>query len=236
MEGSETEEVAPDAAPPRPLRFLLVADVALLIEAVCDCLEQHEAIASCDAVPTFEDATAFLADHDCDVVAVDLMMADRVAIEGLRSIRRARPDVRIVALAGHAHLDVLVSAVEQQVDAFAPSGSGLQGLVDAAYGDLDDDADTSDLLARVTAEIHRREKTRTDGPIIELTPRERDVLALLAEGTPLKTISRQLDIQLETCRGYVKSLLSKLGARSQLQAVVLAARYGLLPPIGVSDR
>jgi DNA-binding NarL/FixJ family response regulator len=234
MEGTETDFLATDTAPPRPIDLLLVADLALLIETVSDCLEQHDAIASCTAVPTFADATAYLADHPCDVVVVDMMMAERSAIDGVRAIRQARPDVRIVALAGHAHIEVLADAVDQQVDAFAPSGASLQGLVDAAYGDLDDDADTSDLLARVTNEIHRREQMRTDGPVIELTPRERDVLALLAGGMPLKDISRRLDIQLETCRGYVKSLLSKLGARSQLQAVVMAARYGLLPPIGVS--
>src|SRR5690349_12004582 len=120
MEGLDADPVAMDAAPPRPVHLLLVADVALLLEAVCDCLEQNDAIATCDAVRTFEDATAFLADHECDVAVVDMMMADRVAIEGVRAIRRARPDIRIVALAGHADLDELISAVEEQVDALAP--------------------------------------------------------------------------------------------------------------------
>src|SRR5689334_13507206 len=104
MEGTDTDLVATDTAPPRPVHLLLVADVALLIEAVCDCLEQHDAIATCDAVPTFDDATAFLADHECDVVVIDMMMADRTAVDGVRAIRRVRPDVRIVGLAGHAEL------------------------------------------------------------------------------------------------------------------------------------
>ncbi len=221
---------------PVPVDVLFVADLALLNESVCDCLENHEAIGTCHSVPTIEDATAYLADHPCDVVVIDLMMAERAAVEGVRSIRRVRPDVRIVALAGHAHLDVLIEATDAQVDAFAPPASSMEGLIAAAYDDVDDDADTSDLLARVTAEVQRREVARSDGPVVELTPREREVLALLADGTQLKDISRQLGIQLETCRGYVKSLLSKLGARSQLQAVVLAARYGLVPPIGVSGR
>src|SRR5689334_23416786 len=114
MEGPEIDLIATDTAPPLPIHLLLVADLALLIETVCDCLEKHDAIASCDAVPTFEDATAFLADHECDVVVVDMMMADRSAIEGVRTIRRVRPDVRIVALAGHAHVEVLADAVDDQ--------------------------------------------------------------------------------------------------------------------------
>ena len=220
---------------PIPVDLLFVADLALLNESVCECLEGQDAISSCHSVPTIEDATAYLADHACDVVIIDLMMAERAAVEGVRAIRRAKPDVRIVALAGHAHLDVLIDATEADVDAFAPPASSLKGLIAAAYDDVDD-ADTADLLAIITAEIQRRQDARTDGPVIELTPREREVLALLAGGMQLKDISRRLEIQLETCRGYVKSLLSKLGARSQLQAVVLAARYGLIPPIGVSDR
>jgi DNA-binding NarL/FixJ family response regulator len=215
-----------------PARLLFVADIALLTETVCDCLAQHERIESCDAVPTIEDATAFLADHDCDVVVVDLMMAERSAIDGVRAIRQARPDVRIVALTGHAELDLLTEAVDANVDAFAAVGSSLDDLVSVAHDDHADHPASAELLARVTAEIQRREEARGDGPPIDLTPRERQVLALLASGMPVKDIARRLDVQVETCRGYVKSLLGKLGARSQLQAVVAAARYGLLPPLG----
>ncbi|HYF44747.1 MAG TPA: response regulator transcription factor [Acidimicrobiales bacterium] len=218
----------------RQVHLLFVTDVALLNEAVCDCLENHDSIASCNSVPSIDDATAFLADHPCDVVVIDLMMEGRSALDGVRAIRRARPDVRIVALAGHAHLDVLVEATDADIDAFAPPGSSLQGLVDAAYEDVDD-LDTATLLARVTSEMQRREAARTEHPIIELTKREREVLALLAEGVLVKDIARRLDIRVETCRGYVKSLLSKLGARSQLQAVVKAGRFGLLPGASVTS-
>ena len=226
----ETEEL------PHPVRLLFVADIALLSETVCDCLEQHEAVTSCDAVPSIDDATAFLADHECDVVVVDLMMAERSAIDGVRAIRRAKPDVRVVALTGHAELDLLAeAAADAHVDAFAPPGASLEDLVEAAQSDNGGHPAAAELLARVTAEIQRREQARVEVPVIELTPRERDVLALLANGVQVKDIARQLDVKVETCRGYLKGLMAKLGARSQLQAVVAAARYGLLPPLGSDE-
>jgi DNA-binding NarL/FixJ family response regulator len=54
------------------------------------------------------------------------------------------------------------------------------------------------------------------------------VLELLAEGRDARAIARRLDISLNTCRGYVRSLLMKLNAHSQLEAVAIAKRNGLL--------
>jgi DNA-binding NarL/FixJ family response regulator len=65
----------------------------------------------------------------------------------------------------------------------------------------------------------------------DLTRREQEVLDCLGQGMQVKSIARVLGITQETCRGYVKSLHSKLGARSQLEAVVKAQQLGLLAPV-----
>jgi DNA-binding CsgD family transcriptional regulator len=65
-------------------------------------------------------------------------------------------------------------------------------------------------------------------PNLRLTPREQETLDLLAEGLVLKDIAAELGVTVETVRGYVKSLQVKLGAHTQLQAVLAAARCGLL--------
>jgi DNA-binding NarL/FixJ family response regulator len=61
-----------------------------------------------------------------------------------------------------------------------------------------------------------------------LTPRERVVLQLLAEGRDIRSISHELQISVNTGRGYVKTLLMKLDAHSQLEAVVIAGMHGLI--------
>ena len=64
---------------------------------------------------------------------------------------------------------------------------------------------------------------------VRLTPRELEVLALLCEGLPNKLISRRLDISSATVKCHISRILSELGVTSRLQAVVAAARRGLVP-------
>jgi DNA-binding CsgD family transcriptional regulator len=61
-----------------------------------------------------------------------------------------------------------------------------------------------------------------------LTHREADVLALMGQGMDPHAIAKELGISLNTCRGYQKTLMAKLGAHSQLEAVVIGTRKGLL--------
>ena len=62
-----------------------------------------------------------------------------------------------------------------------------------------------------------------------LTPREQDVLALMGQGLDPHAISLQLGISVNTTRGYLKGLMRKLGAHSQLEVIVISSRNGLLP-------
>lgn len=70
--------------------------------------------------------------------------------------------------------------------------------------------------------------TGADGPTEELTPREREVLALLAEGLPNKTIARRLGISDHTVKFHVGAVLGKLGASSRTEAVRIGLRRGLI--------
>lgn len=71
-------------------------------------------------------------------------------------------------------------------------------------------------------------------PYVRLTPRESEVLALLCEGLPNKLISRRLDISAATVKCHISRILSELGVSSRLQAVVAAARCGLLGESGAT--
>jgi DNA-binding CsgD family transcriptional regulator len=74
----------------------------------------------------------------------------------------------------------------------------------------------------------------TDSGRVHLTPREREVLSLLCEGLPNKSIGRRLNISAGTVKIHVGKILSGLGAASRLQAVVIAHRQGLVEESDVS--
>ncbi len=74
------------------------------------------------------------------------------------------------------------------------------------------------------------QRERTPRPL-HLTPRERDVLALLCEGLPNKLISRRLNISAATVKCHISRILDELGVSSRLQAVVVAARFGLIEDV-----
>ncbi|MDJ0462597.1 helix-turn-helix transcriptional regulator [Streptomyces sp. H27-C3] len=67
------------------------------------------------------------------------------------------------------------------------------------------------------------------GPLVALTPRELDVLACVAAGSTTAAAGQQLGLRPETVKGYLRSVMRKLGAHTRLEAVVAARRAGLLP-------
>ena len=87
---------------------------------------------------------------------------------------------------------------------------------------------TRDRLVIDPGLLHRLLATSPGRPAPDLSPRERDVLELLATGLDASRIARRLGIRTSTCRGYIKAVLHKLGAHSQLEAVATARRRGLL--------
>jgi DNA-binding NarL/FixJ family response regulator len=129
--------------------------------------------------------------------------------------------------------DELVTAVESGIRGYVMKGSPVNVVVSAirraAAGEI---LLAPDELARLLK--HGRERTRQraerDRRIAALTPREREVLGLMAEALDPATIGERLSITAHTTRGHIQSILEKLHAHSKLEAVVRANELGLLGP------
>ncbi|MFL6839542.1 MAG: response regulator transcription factor [Bradyrhizobium sp.] len=102
-------------------------------------------------------------------------------------------------------------------DRLASLLGGLSGVRLAAPGD-----------EATVAVVSRDPQTAVEPPGIELTPRERDVLVLVAEGASNKSIAKQLGISVHTAKFHVSSLLDKLDATGRTGAIVHAARRGVI--------
>lgn len=133
------------------------------------------------------------------------------------------PHIHVVLLTGHADATLLARAADAHVRSVLPKNGSLPDLLDAlrvvGRGGL---LVHPDLLgASAKSSIG---SSVADDP---LSPREHDVLAMLTLGLRTDAIAAELCISENTCRGYVKSLLWKLGAHSRLEAVAIARRRGL---------
>lgn len=170
-----------------------------------------------------EGRQAFLATSpDIVVIDTELVADGGVALAG--DLLARRPDIRIVMVADTARADTLRAAARVGVCAYLPKASPLEDILDAIrssrVGTL---IAPAHLVAAATDEF-----TVVDVEGAELTPRQHEVLNLLGEGLAVQQISRRLGLSVHTTRGYVKTLLARLDAHSQLEAVAIAKRRGLL--------
>jgi DNA-binding NarL/FixJ family response regulator len=129
--------------------------------------------------------------------------------------------------------DELVVAVESGIRGYVMKGAAVAEVISAirraAAGEI---LLAPDELARLLKHGRARARDRSDRErqIATLTPREREVLGLMARANELPAIAERMGISVHTARGYIQAILEKLHSHSKLEAVVRASELGLLGP------
>jgi len=166
-----------------------------------------------------------------DVIVMDIEMPRQDGLAATRRIREVSPDTVVAVVTAHRDPEWVVRAAQAGASAFVPKDGSLAEMIDVLHhmhaGQMlvAPSAFGSSGRGAAPAAAGRSGQVRP-----QLTRREQEVLDCLGRGMQVKGIARILGISLETCRGYVKSLHAKLGARSQLEAVVKAQQLRLLDP------
>ena len=146
-----------------------------------------------------------------DVVIMDVRLPGRSGIEACREIRSAFPDTKVLMITAHADDEALFSSIMAGAAGFVLKqvrGADLVGAVRqvAAGGSLLDPAVTARVLARL-----RGESTGGDEGVSDLTPQERKILDLVAEGMTNRQIAEKVFLAEKTVKNYVSNILMKLG-------------------------
>jgi DNA-binding NarL/FixJ family response regulator len=206
------------------IRVLVVDDHRTFAELLIGAFSREDDLASVGWAGSVEEGTAKALQLRPDVVVLDYHLPDGTGLAAAARIFAAAPATRIVMLTGAAPRAAMEQAAGLGICAFLPKDGSLSTVLDAIRHSRNGAFFVHPSLMVQSNPVSRP----VTGPVPSLTPREREVLRLMSTGTDVRTSANLLGMSTNTCRGHVKSILAKLGAHSQLEAVATATRLGLL--------
>ncbi len=198
------------------MRIVIAEDTVLLREGLAGLLEDagHDVVAR---VGDGDSLLAVVAEHEPDLAIVDVRMPPTYEDEGMRAaveIRRTHPLTAVLVLSQHVESRYAVELVG--------SGGGFGYLLKDRVLDVDEFLDAADRIqsggSALDPEVVKQllQPPRGHSPLDQLTPREREVLGLMAEGRTNAGIARHLWLTEKTVETHVSSILGKLGLTSSV--------------------
>jgi two-component system, NarL family, nitrate/nitrite response regulator NarL len=206
-------------------RVLIVEDQALFAEAVRGALE-YQGMTGVGMVSTGEEAMVAVETLHPKVVLMDLALPGQSGLAVGRAILERWPEVKIVALTALNDKSILEEALRIGFVGYLTKDVSIAQLANSIRAV----ADGNVLLPHKL--WPRRSTTYEDDAALlasQLSPREREVLALLVEGAGGETVSRKLGISRNTVRTHVQNILTKLQVHSRLEAATFAVRHRVVP-------
>jgi DNA-binding NarL/FixJ family response regulator len=218
-----------------PIRVLVADDQGLVREGLMTLLQTAQGIEPVACASDGLEAVALTGEHKPDVVLMDLRMPNMDGVEATRQIRAQYPETEVVVLTTHADEASILDALRAGARGYLTKDAGLAEIARAihaaaAHQTLLDPVVQSQLLAAATAGAGAAPPAPT-APVVlpdELTPREGEVLALIASGLSNQEIATKLFVSEATVKSHINHVFSKIGARDRAQAVHYAYTNGLV--------
>lgn len=207
-----------------PTRVLVVEDHQVVAEGLSALINDQVDMTVVGTAGSVADSILRAGELMPDVVLMDFRLGDGTGADAAMAIRQVRPETKLIFLTREDGDAVRFAALEAGASAFIHKSRAAQDVVDAIRvvaggGSL--------FTPRIIASLlnTRRE---TDSQLERLTPREKEVLRLMAEGTSSREIAGKLGISYTTVRTHIRSLGSKLGVHSKLEAIIKARELALV--------
>ncbi|HEB63982.1 MAG TPA: response regulator transcription factor [Chloroflexi bacterium] len=211
-----------------PIRVLLADDHAVVRAGIRQFLEQApdiEVVAEADDGKTAE---RLIAEHQPDVAVLDIQMPGASGIEVTRWVRNAYPKIGILILTAYDDDPYVMAVLQAGANGYVLKTAAPHEIIRAVR---DVHAGNSALDASIVQKVMNQVTGGTrQWPVETLTPRESEVLALVAKGFTNKAIGVQLGISDRTVQGHLAHIFGKLQANSRTEAVMRAISLGWLSP------
>lgn len=209
------------------IRVLLVDDHAIIRDGIRALVSLRNEIEIVGEASDGKEAIEKARELNPDVIVMDIAMPGMDGLEATRRITKQNPKAKILVLTQYDSREFILSAIQAGADGYIPKralGSELTSAILAVYN-----GDSFLHPSAATALIKDyRQQAQTVDPYGQLTPREREILKLIAEGHKNREIADRLVISLKTVLGHRNRLMRKLGISNQAELFKYAVRKGLL--------
>ncbi len=221
-----------------PIRVLLADDQRLVRESLGTLLGLLPGIKLVASACDGEEALTLTDQHNPDVVLMDLRMPRMDGIEAIRQLPERRPDVRVIALTTYADVESVLGALRAGARGYLTKDASSEdiraAILTVAAGEAALDPSVHHHVVAALADDRERPigpdaATGSELPD-DLTPREAEVLALIAAGMSNAEIAERLFVSPTTVKSHINHLFTKAGLRDRAQAVNYAYRTGIAMP------
>jgi two-component system, NarL family, response regulator NreC len=216
----------------RPIRCVIADDHALVRDGVRRLLEDDPDFAVVGEAADASEALKQVLEHRPDLILLDITMPGMSSFEAGRLIGEHCPGTRIVYLTMHEDQEYVFEALRSGASGYllkdTPAPHLLRALRDVHRGER---AVSPQVLAKLTDSVGARNKpSRAQTGRIDLTPREREVMKLLAEGQTVRQTASQLGVSVKTVEAHKLNLMRKLNIHNKAQLVTAAIQKRIISP------
>jgi DNA-binding NarL/FixJ family response regulator len=221
-----------------PIRVLIADDQRVVREGLWMLLGLLPGIDVVGAASDGEEAVELATARSADVVLMDLHMPRCDGVEATRRLREVNPAARVIALTTYADDRSVIGALRAGARGFLTKDAGAEEIRQAVEAVVRgeaaiDQAVAHHLVDAVAAGPAPKERSEGETDLPDgLTPREAEVLSLIADGLSNTEIAERLVVSPATVKSHVNRLFAKTGVRDRAQAVTYAYRHGLAAPQG----
>jgi two-component system, NarL family, response regulator NreC len=214
---------------PATIRVLLVDDHTILRQGLRRLFESEKGFEVVGEARDGREAVDRAKEVDVDVIVMDLAMPALNGLDATRRILKAKPDAKILILSMYLDDDYVTQALEAGVSGYIMKDAPANELVNAVRTVARGEAYFTPQIPASTVERWRlaREAEGRRGPV-ELTPREREVLKLLAEGHTVKKVADLLHLSQKTVDAHKTNLMKKLDIHNRVELVKYAINKKLI--------
>lgn len=213
-------------------KILIIDDHPLFREGLKAIIERDSKFRVIGEAGTGRQGISMVREYKPDLAVVDISLPDMNGIQVTRELLASVPDIKIIIVSMHSKIDYIAEAFQAGASGYIAKDSAsdrlLQGIESVLGGEYFLDSSVSHQVVEKLMQFPVKEAKIADSDYGSLTPREQEVMRLLAEGSTPKEIADKLCISPKTVENHRANIMKKLDIHSTMELVRYAARLGLI--------